>query len=348
MSLLLLSSEAGKNGFAADRHLAKALTDDGHDVTLETLPDLSLADAPQLGHQLAARWRKSPPEAVLAHGWLAGLAAQVGARTTTVPVLQRFGRLARERDDAGRVRLETAIGRAATLVLAACRDEVEDLVARGVPRARIRVVPHGVDTSRFTDEGQAWERGQRRRLVAVDDLTDDSAVASLVAALPGLPESELLVLTRDGNGEAPVVDRLTGMAEARRVGDRLHFVGPLDEEDLPALLRSADLAVAAHDESDIDFVLQAMACGVPVVAAETGALADAVADGVTGVLVPPRSPSRLAEALRTMLSDSLARESFGLAATDRARVRFELRVVAGATRRVLTEVAPDQRVFQPS
>jgi glycosyltransferase involved in cell wall biosynthesis len=138
------------------------------------------------------------------------------------------------------------------------------------------------------------------------------------------------------------------MAQSRRVGDRLHFVGPLDEDALSALLRSADLAVAARDEADIDFVLQAMACGVPVVAAETGALADAVADGVTGVLVPPRSPSRLAEALRTLLADSLTRESFGLAATDRARVRFELGVVAGATGRVLDEAALGKRVFQAS
>jgi D-inositol-3-phosphate glycosyltransferase len=157
-----------------------------------------------------------------------------------------------------------------------------------------------------------------------------------------------MVVARDGADHGATVERLTDMAQARRVADRLHFVGPLDDDALPALLRSADVAVAARDESDIDFVLQAMACGVPVVAAETGALADAVADGVTGVLVPPRSPSRLAEAIRTLLADSLARESFGLAAVDRARVRFELGVVAGATRRVLTEVAPDQRVFQTS
>ncbi|MDQ1643525.1 MAG: D-inositol-3-phosphate glycosyltransferase, partial [Actinomycetota bacterium] len=128
----------------------------------------------------------------------------------------------------------------------------------------------------------------------------------------------------------------------------LRFLDPLSPAELPRLLRSADLAVAPGNDSDIDFVLQAMACGLPVVAAESGAVADAVADGVTGVLVPPRSPGRLGDAVRSLLSDALTRETFGLAGTDRARVRFGLEVVAETMSRLLGEVTADKRVVRAS
>jgi glycosyltransferase involved in cell wall biosynthesis len=348
MSIVLMTSEPRRNAYAADHELAGSLNRSGWDVAVQPADGLTLAGAPDLGHELARRWRRQPPDAVLAHGWLAGLAAQVAARDTQIPVLQRFDRLTRDKDDPGRSRLEAAVGRAAAVVLAACREDVEQLVACGIPRRRIRVVPHAIDTAVFSDEGPAWERTHRRRLVAVDDLTDGSATAALVSALPALPESELLVIATRPSENDPVVEKLIRMARDKRVSDRLRFLDPLSPAELPRLLRSADLAVAPGNDSDIDFVLQAMACGLPVVAAESGAVADAVADGVTGVLVPPRSPGRLGDAVRSLLSDALTRETFGLAGTDRARVRFGLEAVAETMSRLLGEVTADKRVVRAS
>jgi D-inositol-3-phosphate glycosyltransferase len=323
---------------AAVHELADALTAADHKVTVEMLPGTSVHEAPAEGHRLADAWRRDRPHTVLAHGWIAGLAAQVATRDLPIPVLQRFTGLARPRQDADRARLEAAIGRAAARVLASCVTEIEQLVGIGVRRTRISLVPHGVDTTRFTDVGDAWPRNARHRLLAADGAGDGTTAAALIESLPALPESELLVVGASAAppGDPRVVQTLVTMAAHRRVAHRVSFLGRVD--DLPALLRSADVAVSVpDDDTDIGFVLQAMACGVPVVASAVGALADAVTDGVTGLLVPARAPDRVGDAVRGLLTDDLQRESFGLAATDRARVRFGWEVVVATLERILDE-----------
>jgi glycosyltransferase involved in cell wall biosynthesis len=212
----------------------------------------------------------------------------------------------------------------------------------GVPRQKMLVLPLGVDTATFTDDGPSWTRDGRRRLVAADELVTEDAMGALVAALPTLPTCELLVIGPPDVpdlAEHPVARALVDAAQRRHVAHRLKFVGPVDDEDLPGLLRSADVAVATgRNSDDASFVLRAMACGVPVVAYDAGAVSDAVADGVTGLLVPPLSTSRLGDAVRSLLSDGLARDSYGLSATDRARARFAWDVIAEATARVIEDL----------
>ncbi len=326
----------------ADRELATALSAAGYDVAVEARPDLDPTRAAALGHDLSARWALARPDAVIAHGWLAGLAAQVAGRATGVPVIQRFGRLAPPKAEPARARLETALARGAAAVLASCSEQGERLASIGVPRRHVFVVPLGVDTASFSDVGPAWNRDGRRRLVAADDRSSEDTLGGLVATLPALPTCELLVVSppsETGLADDPVARAVVASAQRRHVADRLRFVGSVDVPDLPGLLRSADVAVdAGRDSDDASFVLRAMACGVPVVACDAGAVSDAVADGVTGLLVPPHSPGRLGDAVRSLLSDELARDSYGLSATDRARARFSWSVIAEATIRVVEEV----------
>jgi glycosyltransferase involved in cell wall biosynthesis len=144
---------------------------------------------------------------------------------------------------------------------------------------------------------------------------------------------------KSGLAENPVARDLVAAAQHYRVADRMRFVGPVEEQELPRLLRSADVAVDARsDGEDASFVLRAMACGVPVVAYDAGAVADAVADAVTGRLVAPRSPVRLGDAVRSLLADRLARDSYGMSATDRARARFGWGVIAETTARAVEDV----------
>ncbi|MDQ1631788.1 MAG: glycogen synthase [Frankiaceae bacterium] len=151
----------------------------------------------------------------------------------------------------------------------------------------------------------------------------------------------------------PVVSTaVVGVVDCLRDGENgllVELSGYAAYDDAPAVYQRGTIFVSpTYSEGFSNTVLEAMACGLPVVAAETGALADAVADGVTGVLVPPRSPSRLGDAIRSLLSDGLARESFGLAANDRARVRFALDVVADTMSRLLGELTVDKRAVRAS
>jgi dTDP-glucose 4,6-dehydratase len=113
---------------------------------------------------------------------------------------------------------------------------------------------------------------------------------------------------------------------------------------MPALLRSADVVVCSPWYEPFGLVpLEAMACGVPVVAAAVGGMQDTVVDGVTGVLVPPRDPDGLVQAVRPLLDSANLRRRLGRAGLDRARSRYSWDQVALETEAVYNEVAPSRR-----
>jgi hypothetical protein len=324
------------------RGLTSALESLGHMTTHDVVAGPDVSDAAQLGHRLAAR--PLAADVLLASGWLAGLAAQIATRGVDTPVLQRLFTPGRAPDhDQGR--LEGAIARGAARNLSLCGADVDRLVALGVRRASVRLVPHGVDTTLFRDEGPTWPRAGGRRVVARPDAM---SAAELVSLLPSLPRSELVLLTTSMTRPA-VTNAVSAAVAHHPVAHRVRLVDVSEVADdgvapqggmLPGLLRSADVVVTTgDDEPELDLALQAMACGVPVVARSAGAMSAVVADGVTGVLVGGVAPDALGDAARALLGDDLQLESFGFAAGDRARAAFGWPSVAAMVARVAGEVA---------
>lgn len=345
MPTIILSSERDA---AQSADLTDALRRAGRDVTLDVRGPVPLPELSALGHELADRWRSSPPDAVLAHGWQAGIAVQIAAQESGFPVLQRFSGLASRAADPKRARLESALARGADRVVASHAGQVEQLISLGVRRPNIRVVPYGVDIDVFNDNGSGWPRSGRRRLITAVSCSDPAFLGVLLNALPALADAELVIIGLTGSD--PVGEGVLQQAQRRGVADRVQLVGPLPLHERAGLLRSCDLAISTTaEDSAAAFVLQAMACGVPVIARAVGSAADAVADGVTGVLVPAGGAALLADAVRSILADGVRRESFGLAAVDRARARFNWNVAAAATGRILDEVmaAADRVVTLP-
>jgi glycosyltransferase involved in cell wall biosynthesis len=117
------------------------------------------------------------------------------------------------------------------------------------------------------------------------------------------------------------------------------MVGRVPREDMPAWYRSADVVACAPWYEPFGLTpLEAMACGVPVIAYAVGGLAESVIDGVTGTLVPPRDIRRLAAALRSVLSDEVRRMSYASAAVDRVRSRYTWERTAADVERVYASV----------
>jgi glycosyltransferase involved in cell wall biosynthesis len=292
------------------------------------------AHLPEFSRCLAQRWRRNRPDIVHAHSWTMGLAALAGARGLDLPVAQTFGSLGAAEwrgrppvppSDA-RIRLEACIARSADVVLASSSEELADLARLGVPRARIRVVPCGIDTEQFSPEGPVAERNGRTRLLAGEPLTAPDSLAIAVHALAEIPDAELVIT--GGPDQAKLgkdKNRRELMRLARKLGvhTRLVFTGRVAPADLPALLRSADLLVSTAPYEPVGMMaLQAMACGTPVIATAGGAARDAVVDMTTGLLMPPGRPAQLSVRIRRLLGNPLRHEAYGIAATDRARSRY--------------------------
>lgn len=336
------------------RSSARVRTDQGYDVVhVPAGPATRLAKdelLPHMGefaHFLAARWSDDTPDVVHAHFWMSGLAAVHGARPMNVPVVQTYHALGivkrrhQAADDTSppeRVGVERLIGRRVAAIAATCSDEVSELIRMGLARSRMSIVPCGVDLAMFTPEGPRAERGRPRRIVTVGRFVRRKGFDDVIAALSKLDDTELVIAGGPAGGrlrDDPEAKRLRALATDAGVADRVVFTGQVSRSDMPALLRSADAVVCAPWYEPFGIVpLEAMACGVPVVATAVGGLTDTVVDGVTGVHVPPRDPAALARALHALLADATQRQEFGIAGQDRVAARYSWDRVAADMLRV--------------
>jgi glycosyltransferase involved in cell wall biosynthesis len=124
------------------------------------------------------------------------------------------------------------------------------------------------------------------------------------------------------------------------VADRVHLYGSVCREEMPMLLRSADVVAATPWYEPFGIVpLEAMACGVPVVASAVGGMLDTVVDDGTGRLVPPKDPRALADAINPILWDKRFRAALGRAGRKRVCERYTWDKVADDTVEVYQHLA---------
>jgi glycosyltransferase involved in cell wall biosynthesis/phosphoheptose isomerase len=304
-----------------------------------------LEHMPAFGRVLESAWRDHQPDVVHAHVWMSGHASSEPARALGIPLVQTFHALGhvkrryqgdKDTSPPGRLEIERSLAAGVDHVVATCTDEVFELVRLGASSARLTVIPCGVDLERFRPDGPRAPRTPGLdRLLIVGRLVERKGIGNAMEALAHVPGAELVVVggpDRDDLDRDPEAKRLRAVARAVGVADRVTFQGRVSRDDLPALIRSADAVVAVPWYEPFGIVpLEAMACGVPVVAAAVGGMIDTVVDGVTGVHAPPRDPDRLAELLRTVLADPEAREAWGRAGVQRARRLYDWNRIAAAT-----------------
>ncbi|GAA4921626.1 glycosyltransferase involved in cell wall biosynthesis [Actinomycetospora succinea] len=373
-------ADAGGQNVAV-RALALALADAGHEIVVHTrrtdrrsprrvalaqgvtvdhvdagpprqLPKDDLVDhMDAFSAELAASWRADRPDVVHAHFWMSGLAALPAARVLGVPVVQTFHALgsvkrrhqgADDTSPARRVAVESDLGASVDRVLATCREEVDELVALGVPADQATVVPCGVDVGHFTPGPGDDHRGFR--VLSVSRLVPRKGVDTVISALARLPRDAELVIAGGpalaALDDDPEVARLRSLASSLGVADRVRFLGAVGHDALPALYRSADAVACVPAYEPFGLVpLEAMACARPVVAAAVGGLADTVVDGVTGHHVPAGDPGAVAAALERLRADPRRARRLGRAGRRRAETEYGWDQVAAAHERVYGEVA---------
>lgn len=306
----------------------------------------------QFGRRLRRAWELDPPDLVHAHHWMSGLAALNAARPLEIPVVQTFHMLGvvkrrhqgeKDTSPPERIPTERRILEEADRVLATCSDELFELVRMGADRRRVEIIPCGVDLGLFSPTGEAMPRREGlSRVVVVSRLVERKGIGNVISAVARIPGCELLI----AGGPAP--SRLTADPDARRLArhidqlgaaGRVRLLGGLERSQVPKLMRSADVVVSVPWYEPFGMVaVEAMACGVPVIASAVGGQVDTVVDGVTGLHVPPRAPRRLADRIEYLLSRPRLRRRMGEAGAERAARRYGWASVAAATEQSYAEL----------
>jgi glycosyltransferase involved in cell wall biosynthesis len=312
---------------------------------------------PAFARDLREQWIADPPDVVHTHFWMSAVATLEAIAGLGIPVVHTFHALgavkrrhqgARDTSPPARIAIERAVAARVDRIVATCSDEVFELRRLGADRHRITVIPCGVDLDCFTTTGPAEPRDPgRHRIVAACRLVERKGIADVVRALRDVPATELHVAggpDADALEADPEACRLRELAARLGVGDRLVLRGRVGREGMAPLLRSADVVVCAPWYEPFGIVpLEAMACGVPVVATAVGGQIDSVVHGVTGVHVPPRDPGALAGALQDLLDQPELRAELGRAGRRRARERFDFDRIAAATLAVYDDVVGPRR-----
>jgi len=205
--------------------------------------------------------------------------------------------------------------------------ELGELVSRFRPTCRAVGIPNGIDVDRFA-VGPTVSSPLRARagnashvVLAVGHLSEVKGhstflrAAALVAATH--PQCRFWLLG-DETTEKGARSRFEALVDEIGIRDRVEFLGW--RPDVPDVLRAADVvAIPSLHEGLPLAVLEAMACGRPVVATPVGGVTEAVEDGHTGLLIPPNEPEALAKAICTLLDDESLRCRLG----QQARVAIE-------------------------
>jgi len=220
--------------------------------------------------------------------------------------------------------------RRATAVHCVSRDILDEAQRYGLDPAKARVIPPAVDTDTFvpaavprpagrcleivTTGSLNWRKGLEYMLVAFAKAVREGLDARLTIVGSG-PERQRVLYTRDDLG----------------LGARVNLVGALEPAKVVETLQASDMFVLASlSEGIANAVLEAMACGLPVVTTDCGGMAEAVTDGVEGFVVPVRDPDTMAARFVQLGRDPELRARMGQLGRARVQRDFELRDQARA------------------
>jgi len=213
----------------------------------------------------------------------------------------------------------------------------EGLVALGADPARVTVLRNGVDLDLFRpapDRAAARAAlgvGPGKLLLSVGLLIPRKGHHHIIAALPDLPGHTLVIL-----GEGPDRAALEAQARALGVADRVHLPGAVPHADLPGHYTAADaLVLASSREGWANVLLEAMACGTPVVASPAWGCREAVRAPEAGLVLDDTQPASIAAGVRRLLANPPDRvatrryaEAFGWAETTQGQLDLFRRVLA--------------------
>jgi glycosyltransferase involved in cell wall biosynthesis len=278
--------------------------------------------------RLRRLFRELKPDMVHTHLWHADLFGIPAARLAFV----RRVITSRHNDDAFRYRRSIRLVNRLLWRMVSAGITISEAIARfsieveGAPRARLRTIHYGIEHRPYSGQ-QSTHSALRKELGLPDDvllvgmvcrLTEQKGVTYGLQAFARLqddfPSAHLVIA---GNG--PLRSALE--AEAKTLGVRAHFLGW--RSDVGTIMEALDIFLMPSLWEGFGLVLlEAMAHQLPIVGSAVSAIPEVVAQGESGILVPPRDVDGLAAALRSLLGDRILRRYMGLVGEDRLETYF--------------------------
>ena len=222
----------------------------------------------------------------------------------------------------------------ASAMVTVCEDLRQRLIVLGAAPERVITLRNGVDLDLFAPRDREAARAQHGLsgfvLLSVGGLIPHKSHHIAIEALPACPDCTLVIA-----GGGPMRAELEQLAAQLGVTDRVRFLGNTPHSQLPALYSAADaLVLASEREGWANVLLEAMACGLPVLATDVNGTAEAVRAPEAGLLLPERSAASLVATLAKLRADLPRRED-----TRRYAEQFGWGPIARANRSLLTAVA---------
>ncbi len=272
--------------------------------------------------RLAERLHQARPDILHSHDYRSNMLGGLVARRLA-PSLPWVATVHLHTSDSRRLRmyrtLDLLMLRLADHVVTVSRDQRRLLLARGIDRQRLCLIPPAVAADRFADQAGAPHL-VRTRL----DLPTSAPLVTLVGRLTRQKGVDLLLLAaRELRPEMPTVhylvvgdgpERLALHRQARDLGvaEAVHFLGY--QAQVAGILGASSVIVLPSRSEGLPVVLlESLALARPVVASAVGGIRDVVRDGVTGLLIPPDDPQALATGLRRLLADAELASRLGAA-----------------------------------
>lgn len=215
-------------------------------------------------------------------------------------------------------------------VIANSKRVARDLIeSEGCPPDKVGLIYNGTDLSAVSAAAreESPDKGQTARpltLIIVANLIPYKGHADLLTALGGIAselpqEWRLLCAGRDEGCGQQFIEQAGQLG----IGANVHFLG--ERSDIPQLLKTADIGIlCSHQEGFANAVIEGLAAGLPMVVTDVGGNAEAVADGETGLVVPPHDPAALGRAILALAVEPERRRKMGRAAREDATRRFSI------------------------
>lgn len=277
-------------------------------------------------------------ELMFSHYWLSGIVAAQLRQSWDLPFVQMFHTLAelknrvaqspQEREPQRRLDCEGEVMAMADRLIASTLLEKKQMVELyGAVPAKISIVPPGVDLNRFKSMNQAEARDHldiphhHQMILFVGRIQPLKGIDTLIQALalirnrePELVKNVCVCIIggdpkQDSDYEKSELARLKSLQAELELGDLVTFLGARDQDSLIYYYSAAEMVVMpSHYESFGMVVLEAMACGTPVIASDVGGLSFNIEDGYNGYLVPGRNPQAMADKIILLLRYRVLRD----------------------------------------